>query len=81
MDNDADWAEWEKWCKAKEQQLRQPEQSKKTEKPLPPNEPLRGFSGKSASKIINGPVCECGAEKCNTTHATWCPKYKNPAGG
>jgi hypothetical protein len=20
--------------------------------------------------------CECGAEKCNTTHSDWCPKYK-----
>lgn len=21
-------------------------------------------------------ICECGAEKCNTTHSTWCKKYK-----
>lgn len=21
-------------------------------------------------------ACECGAEKCKTTHASWCPKYK-----
>ncbi len=20
--------------------------------------------------------CECGAEKCKTTHSDWCPKYK-----
>lgn len=20
--------------------------------------------------------CECGAEKCNTTHSDWCPKYE-----
>lgn len=20
--------------------------------------------------------CECGAEKCNTTHSDWCPKYR-----
>lgn len=20
-------------------------------------------------------VCECGAEKCKTTHARWCPKF------
>ena len=20
--------------------------------------------------------CECGADKCNTTHSTWCPKYR-----
>jgi hypothetical protein len=20
--------------------------------------------------------CECGAEKCNTTHVYWCPKYE-----
>lgn len=22
------------------------------------------------------PKCECGAEKCKTTHANWCPKWK-----
>jgi hypothetical protein len=21
--------------------------------------------------------CECGAEKCKTTHSTWCPKHKS----
>ena len=21
--------------------------------------------------------CECGAEKCNTTHSHWCPKYRS----
>lgn len=25
-------------------------------------------------KII---TCECGGEKCKTTHSFWCPKYKN----
>lgn len=19
--------------------------------------------------------CQCGGDKCNTTHSTWCPKY------
>ena len=23
-------------------------------------------------------VCECGAEKCRTSHANWCPMYKEP---
>lgn len=24
---------------------------------------------------VNKPACECGAVKCKTTHATWCPVY------
>jgi len=30
--------------------------------------------GRAAEKVA--PVCECGAEKCKTTHASWCPIYK-----
>jgi hypothetical protein len=26
-------------------------------------------------KNTNKDTCECGAEKCGTTHSTWCPKF------
>lgn len=26
--------------------------------------------------IKNTSACECGAAKCRTTHASWCPEYK-----
>ncbi len=32
---------------------------------------IREFYTQSDCKPV---VCECGAEKANTTHSTWCPK-------
>ena len=26
------------------------------------------------SKLSLKPICECGGDKCNTTHSDWCPK-------
>ena len=32
---------------------------------------------KPAVKLLFGKLeCECGADKCNTTHSPWCPKYR-----
>lgn len=28
------------------------------------------------SDDYESPICECGAEKSNTTHSVWCPKYR-----
>lgn len=28
------------------------------------------------TKDYQHPVCECGAEKTDTSHSTWCPKYE-----
>jgi hypothetical protein len=33
-------------------------------------------SGLVANYKHKEPKCECGAEKCGTTHSTWCPKYE-----
>ncbi len=27
-------------------------------------------------KTLSKKVCECGADKCKTTHADYCPKYR-----
>lgn len=37
------------------------------------NQFLLSSNNKEKTKI----KCECGAEKCNTTHSDWCPKYDN----
>lgn len=37
------------------------------------NKALTMGDNKKIIKINN--KCECGAEKANTTHSNWCPKY------
>ena len=48
---------------------------------LPKNSPFKNFYFIKESKeenqtsFIKKVKCECGAEKCKTTHAKWCPKF------
>lgn len=49
---------------------------------ISPNQSVGGlnfieYDDKDSFKITSKPyVCECGAVKCRTTHAHWCPMYK-----
>ena len=38
--------------------------------------PLDRLSLYVFEQSITPPGCECGAEKCKTTHATWCPMWE-----
>lgn len=68
----ADWKEWAEYCESMEaadliaeiNELKVVPAYQPVVKTLP-------ASPQTTQKV--GPVCECGAAKCKTTHAHWCP--------